>query len=124
VAGRKTITPHDVPLCVQGRSALLFKLTSSGHYNCTRSAFRRAGFKPTQGNNWNVMWGKALKMAEYTDLDCFQKVNHFPGAFLLGRKDNLARACARFRRVFGADMFEYLPKTFVLPGDRADLVQP
>jgi hypothetical protein len=44
------------------------------------------------------------------------------GAFLLGRKDNMARACARFRRIFGPESFPYFPKTWILPADRADLM--
>jgi hypothetical protein len=44
------------------------------------------------------------------------------GTYLLGRKDNMARVCNKFRRTFGPDNFEYFPKTFICPGDRAELL--
>ena len=43
---------------------------------------------------------------------------HFPGTFLLGRKDALARHVDRFRRRNGPGSFEYLPRTYLLPRDR------
>jgi tubulin polyglutamylase TTLL4 len=52
----------------------------------------------------------------------WQRVNHFPGTYLLGRKDNMARVCNKFRRTYGAENFEYFPKTFICPGDRAELL--
>ena len=34
----------------------------------------------------------------------------------------MARVCNKFRRTFGPDNFEYFPKTFICPGDRAELL--
>jgi hypothetical protein len=109
-------------LCKSKDKVPLFKLTASGSYNCTRNAFRRAGFKQTKSNNFTVLWGMPLKLCELKELREFQRVNHFPGTYLLGRKDNMARVCNRFRRTFGPENFEYFPKTFVCPGDRAELL--
>jgi hypothetical protein len=109
-------------LCKSKDRVPLFKVTASGSYNCTRNAFRRAGFKQTKGNNFTVLWGMPLKLPEFKDLKEYQRVNHFPGTYLLGRKDNMARVCMRFRRNFGPENFEYFPKTFVCPSDRAELL--
>jgi len=109
-------------LCKSKEKVPLFKLTASGSYNCTRNAFKRAGFKQTKGNDFSVLWGMSLKLNEFKELREFQRVNHFPGAYLLGRKDNCARVCNKFRRIFGSENFEYFPKTFVCPGDRAELL--
>jgi hypothetical protein len=69
-----------------------------------------------------VLWGMALKLPEFKELREYQRVNHFPGTYLLGRKDNMARVCNKFRRTFGTENFEYFPKTFICPGDRAELL--
>ena len=61
-------------LCKSKDRVPLFKLTASGSYNCTRNAFRRAGFKQTKGNNFTVLWGMALKMPEFKELKEFQVI--------------------------------------------------
>jgi hypothetical protein len=45
-------------------------------------AFRRAGFKPTKGCAWSVMWGRpadVLADGVLRELGPFQRINHFPG---------------------------------------------
>ena len=59
-------------LCKSKDRVPLFKLTASGSYNCTRNAFRRAGFKPTKSNNFTVLWGMALKLPEFKELKEYQ----------------------------------------------------
>ena len=51
------------------------------------------------------------------DLYCppFQKCNHFPASFELGRKDNLARNLARMKRTHGAPHFDFIPESYLLP---------
>lgn len=46
----------------------------------------------------------------------YQRLNHFPGTWELGRKDKLYRNIAKFRRLRGAD-FDFVPRFFVLPDD-------
>ena len=70
-------------LCKSKDRVPLFKLTASGSYNCTRNAFRRAGFKQTKGNNFTVLWGMALKMPELKELKEFQ-VTAFGGTLRAG----------------------------------------
>ena len=82
---------------------------------CVRNAWRRAGFKKTTKADWTLMWGKPLKPPEHALLHPLQRVCHFPGTYQLGRKDQLARNVARFRRRNGRASFDYLPRTFILP---------
>eukprot|EP00240_Pyramimonas_obovata_P013005 CAMPEP_0118955676 /NCGR_PEP_ID=MMETSP1169-20130426/60340_1 /TAXON_ID=36882 /ORGANISM="Pyramimonas obovata, Strain CCMP722" /LENGTH=255 /DNA_ID=CAMNT_0006903565 /DNA_START=234 /DNA_END=998 /DNA_ORIENTATION=+ len=85
--------------------------------NAVKQAFKKAGFRTTRGNNWNAMWANALKPEEYSGIaNRYQKINHFPGTWELGRKDKLYRNIARMRRTHGAE-FDIVPRHFVLPRD-------
>ena len=94
-----------------------------GIYNCVRRILSCNGFEAAERGeaDWNIFWGRPLRLVEYSELDQFQKVNHFPGTSVLGRKDHLARACQRARRLWGADEMDFLPKTWILPSDRCEL---
>ncbi|CAG9466879.1 unnamed protein product [Pedinophyceae sp. YPF-701] len=81
-----------------------------------RNAFREAGFQLTKGSAWNVMWGAAKSPEEYKSLLPFQRINHFPGTWELGRKDRLYRSIARMRRLKGA-AFDFVPPFYVLPDE-------
>lgn len=81
----------------------------------------QAGFKRTDTELFNALWCSPLKSEEYRAIRRFQRVNHFPGTWELGRKDRLARSLARMRRRHGA-AFHIAPKTFNLPGDADEWV--
>ena len=44
-----------------------------------------------------------------------QRVNHFINSTELTRKDRIFYNFMRMRKKFGADEFDYLPETYVLP---------
>ena len=69
----------------------------SGSLLCVVRTFETAGFKRTEGMYWNAMWGKP-KHDRVKDMNRFQKVNHFPGCWYLGRKDNLWRGLSKMKR--------------------------
>ena len=52
--------------------------------------------------NFNVWWAHALSPSDkrWRLLMDFQRINHFPGTFVLGRKDRLTRCLARFRHIY------------------------
>eukprot|EP00899_Mesostigma_viride_P010233 jgi/Mesvir1/19210/Mv11519-RA.4 len=79
-----------------------------------RDVFKAAGFQTTDGDSWNVLWSGALKGDDYRGFNPFQKVNHFPGTWELGRKDKMYRNVARMKRRHGA-AYEFLPYFFLLP---------
>lgn len=70
------------------------------------------------GKAWLGLMGKHLKGHNYKKLKSGQKVNHFPGCFVIGRKDRLWRTISRFIAKFGHGEFGFIPTTYILPRDR------
>ena len=71
------------------RQQKLFVKYSGIANSAVKAAFQEAGFRRSAGRGWNVLWGAVLKKESYKNLDMFQRVNHFPGTWELGRKDLL-----------------------------------
>ncbi|KAH0785326.1 Tubulin-tyrosine ligase family protein [Histomonas meleagridis] len=59
-------------------------------------------------------------MTEYKKCQCWQKINHFAGAFLMGRKDNLNMRMSELRERVG-DFASFYPESYLLPGDQEQL---
>ncbi|XP_076042393.1 tubulin polyglutamylase ttll-4-like isoform X2 [Oratosquilla oratoria] len=77
-----------------------------------------SGFKGTKKTvQWCGTWGKHMKSVCFKGLKEFQKLNHFPATFQIGRKDKLWKNFARLQAKFGKEEFGFIPKTFVLPSD-------
>ena len=93
-----------------------FKVHKAVRHSCVLGTLRRAGLKETKKSAWNVCWGKRIKDAEYLQLNPYQKINHFPGTWNLGRKDALVRGLGRMRRRHG-ETYDIMPHTFLLPHD-------
>lgn len=68
----------------------------------------------------NLIW-KLLKPDRMEilikNLNKFQRYNHFPCTWQIGRKDNLWRNYIVFRNRFGEEHFDYIPHTYILPED-------
>lgn len=104
--------------CPEELAHVTFKIERS-NISTVGSAFKSGGFKRLlKGNEWTAYWGR---VRSYKVLDHYQKVNHFPGTFQLGRKDCCARNIARLRRRVGAAMAPPFPRCYHLPADRAEL---
>ena len=67
-----------------------------------------------------VLWGK-IGLGQYAKLRPYQRVNHWPGTWQLGRKDNFSRNCARQRRSIGAAQACRHPVVYHLPDDWSQL---
>ena len=67
--------------------------------------------------DWIATWGKNMKPDHFLKMREDQKVNHFPGSFLVGRKDKLWKNYRRMRKKYGEEEFNFLPRTFCLPED-------
>ncbi len=100
---------------------LKYKMTDSVCvYNCVLSAFRTAGFSETEGANWNVLWSAPLQPETLRNFSKYQRCNHFPGTWELGRKDSLWRNMSRMKRKYG-ESYDICPPTYILPEDYARL---
>ena len=62
-----------------------------------------SGYLPsaTETPNWVGTWGKHMKAECFKAVRDFQKVNHFPGTFQIGRKDKLWKNIAALQLKFG-----------------------
>ena len=89
--------------------------------NVTRCAFKHAGFISTKSKTkWNASWGKQYDNSQYGTCACWQKVNHFAGAFLIGRKDQLHKRMMELRSR-DHSLASFYPKSFLLPDDYSKL---
>ena len=92
--------------------------------NACKDSLRAAGFARTKSlSQWNLYWGKHIKRDKILrGLNTYQRSNHFPGSWLLGRKDRVQRLFERMRRRHRA-RFDFFPEGFVLPKQRDQLVR-
>eukprot|EP01064_Diplonema_japonicum_P032643 TRINITY_DN6189_c0_g1_i1.p1 TRINITY_DN6189_c0_g1~~TRINITY_DN6189_c0_g1_i1.p1 ORF type:complete len:903 (+),score=78.50 TRINITY_DN6189_c0_g1_i1:1784-4492(+) len=85
----------------------------NGWSECTRKSFF----------NYMWMWRKPRISCKY--LFALQRVNHYPGSFVLTRKDCLKKCLQRFRRLPGkaGESFNIFPETFALPQDSTQFIE-
>ncbi|XP_067133771.1 tubulin monoglutamylase TTLL4-like [Centruroides vittatus] len=84
----------------------------------------RSGFNITgHMSNWTSTWGKYMKCNEFKTLKEYQKVNHFPGSFYIGRKDRLWSNIMKMNKKFRDEEFCFMPETYILPQDMKNLVE-
>eukprot|EP00931_Biecheleriopsis_adriatica_P049793 TRINITY_DN28812_c0_g1_i1.p1 TRINITY_DN28812_c0_g1~~TRINITY_DN28812_c0_g1_i1.p1 ORF type:complete len:1034 (+),score=223.43 TRINITY_DN28812_c0_g1_i1:196-3297(+) len=87
------------------------------HAPLVRDTFLHNGFRPTRGEDWAVSWsGPRMRENLYRMMHEFQRVNHFPSSTELTRKDRLWENFQRAAKVMGKEDFDFVPETFVLPG--------
>lgn len=67
---------------------------------------------------WKLYQPEKMKKLIRT-LTKYQKFNHFPTTYQLGRKDNMYRHFSKFKLKFPQD-YNYVPVTFILPFDAKD----
>lgn len=92
------------------------RITSEKPLKCIKLALKSGGFDITDhGKNWNMFWG-FVKPETLKNMNQYQKTNHFPGCWLLGRKDNLYRYVLKMKQKFEGQ-FDFLPKTYLLSSD-------
>ena len=67
-----------------------FKMTETTHiYNSVVNSMKNAGVRIISpgSSKWNVVWTGVTKPELLKDMCRYQRVNHFPLSFHLGRKD-------------------------------------
>ena len=92
--------------------------------NCVKSAFFKAGFvrvfedkRGAPSGPFNACWSKHLANEQFTGMTRFQKVNHFPGSWCIGRKDRLLRTLCKARRSNSTSAFSFMPEGYNTPAE-------
>ncbi|KAL4432998.1 hypothetical protein ABPG74_005371 [Tetrahymena malaccensis] len=91
---------------------LKYKINGENPYKCVVKAFEEAGFEMTEENDWNCVWSLPKK-DRVKFMNQFQKQNHFPGCWNLGRKDFMWRCLNRVKRKCPKEM-DFVPNTYLL----------
>ena len=89
--------------------------------SCVSRTFETSGFKKTEGPSWNVLWGMP-KYDRIKEMNKYQKTNHFPGCWEVGRKDGLWRNLSKMKRQFPLD-YAFVPTTYILNTDFERFIQ-
>uniref|UniRef100_H3B727 Tubulin tyrosine ligase like 4 n=1 Tax=Latimeria chalumnae TaxID=7897 RepID=H3B727_LATCH len=98
------------------RKLMKWKLSTITPKIVKRTVFR-SHFQIARKNDWLGCWGHHMKSVGFKTLREFQKLNHFPGSFQIGRKDRLWRNLSKMQSRYGKREFNFFPQTFVLPQD-------
>lgn len=86
--------------------------------NVVKNTIFRSHFKATKkSHDWLGCWGHHMKSPGFKAIREFQKLNHFPGSFQIGRKDRLWRNLSKMQARFGKREFGFFPRSFILPQD-------
>lgn len=67
--------------------------------------------------------GTRMKPFSLRTMMDFQRVNHFPRSYELTRKDRLAKNCERMAQNKSAKMFDFIPRSFMMPSEYQDFCQ-
>lgn len=71
----------------------------------------------SETNDWMGTWGKHMKSPCFRTLKTYQKMNHIPGTFQIGRKDKIWRNLQTQMSRNGKKEFSIMPLTYILPQD-------
>ncbi|KAM4697552.1 tubulin monoglutamylase TTLL4 [Rhinophrynus dorsalis] len=86
--------------------------------NIVKQTIARSHFRVSKkSHDWLGCWGHHMKSTAFKSIRGYQKLNHFPGSFQIGRKDRLWRNLSKMQVHYGKKEFNYFPQSFVLPQD-------
>jgi tubulin polyglutamylase TTLL4 len=102
----------------RGAPKMYYMHTNLVHpYNSVLNTLRRAGFKATNSAaKWSLLWSAQPKPEVLRTFNAYQKTNHFPASWHLGRKDLVWRHANRMHRKWG-DECDLTPQSYILPED-------
>ncbi|DAZ95123.1 TPA: hypothetical protein N0F65_009754 [Lagenidium giganteum] len=97
---------------------ITYSATKRFMYNAIAHTFKAGNVrKGKPDGRTNIFWGEHLKATEFAALLLFQKVNHFPGSFELGRKDKLCGNLLRMRKKHPTAYVGVIPETYLTAND-------
>ena len=69
---------------------------------------------------WDISWHDLAISPDFmSKMQPYQKVNHFPGMYVVCRKNFLARNLMKMQRQFPQE-YDFFPKTWLLPSEAID----
>jgi len=75
----------------------------------------------TNDKESDIFWqDNALSPDQLTQFKSHQRVNHFPGIYIISRKDHLGKNLKSMKQLF-PNSYNFFPPTWVLPKDLSDL---
>lgn len=98
---------------------------SSTKYEIVRHVAKKVfGWKLSyeeDNEDWDIFWtDSAVQPEKLARMKHFQRINHFPGMYLISRKNYLAFNLGKLRKLFPND-YNFFPKTWVVPCDFGEL---
>ncbi|OMJ92632.1 hypothetical protein SteCoe_4642 [Stentor coeruleus] len=107
------------------RSSKIICNVSSTKYEIVRYAAKKLlGWKLSYDEDtdeWDVFWtDSAVQPEKLAKMKHYQRINHFPGMYLISRKNYLAFNLGKLKRIF-PDCYNFYPRTWVIPCDFGDL---
>uniref|UniRef100_A0A182NF19 Tubulin polyglutamylase TTLL4 n=1 Tax=Anopheles dirus TaxID=7168 RepID=A0A182NF19_9DIPT len=83
-----------------------------------RKVLLNSGFRLLKKtNDWVGIWGRHMKSTCFKTLRPYQKFNHLPGSFQIGRKDRVWRNLQTQMNRHGKKEFGFMPRTYIIPQD-------
>ncbi|XP_035917353.1 tubulin polyglutamylase TTLL4 isoform X2 [Anopheles stephensi] len=83
-----------------------------------RKVLQNSGFRLLKKtNDWVGIWGRHMKSTLFKTLRPYQKFNHLPGSFQIGRKDRMWRNLQTQMNRHGKKEFGFMPRTYIIPQD-------
>jgi len=113
------VSPRAIPASAEELELkpLYYARPEYGHiYACIQSVLDYNGFAETEEGDFTLYLSSDITPKVLLDFDPYQRYNHHPGSWQLGRKDNLWRNISHMKRAFGPE-YDFCPATFLLPED-------
>ncbi|KAM6126682.1 putative tubulin polyglutamylase TTLL2 [Pterocles gutturalis] len=68
--------------------------------------------------DWNLYWRNSpFRLTDHHSIKPWQRLNHYPEAVRITRKDYLARHLKRMKGSYGSALYEFSPVAFIMPND-------
>ena len=100
------------------------KYSCTWERNCIKNAFKEAGCIRNETEKFQSCdWIKPPAPGYFKKLKCYNRVNHYPGSWCLGRKDRLLKCIQRAKRFASSshvnqkDAYDFFPEGWKLPQD-------
>lgn len=92
-----------------------YNFKHSGHIRLVVNTMKDNGFRQIGSKNWILNWNIGnLKSDQFINLQSWQKVNNFPKASEITRKDKLNRNISKMQ-LKHAKAYGFVPPTYLLP---------